>query len=153
VGGLVRRPRTLTLAALHALPRRTVEFTLECSGNTGPPFFIGGVGNARWTGTPLHLLLQQAGPDPDATEVVFWGADRGTVTIRDNSGIVAAGDTGTAVPDDGGGLDLTVTEQPVHGPRLRHRARAAACRADGLDVPHRLARPAQVGAGQGGPPG
>ena len=100
VDGLVSRPRAVTLAGLRSRPRRTVEFTLECSGNTGLPFFIGGVGNARWTGTPLHSLLRQAEPAARGTEVVFWGADRGPVTIRDNSGVT--------VP---GGPELTITEQ------------------------------------------
>jgi DMSO/TMAO reductase YedYZ molybdopterin-dependent catalytic subunit len=111
VGGLVKHPRAFSLAELRARPHRTVEFTLECSGNTGLPFFIGGIGNARWTGTPLHSLLRQADPADEGTEVVFWGADRGPVTIRDNSGITGAGNTGTTEPDAGGGLDLTVTEQ------------------------------------------
>src|SRR4051812_10494177 len=79
--------------------------------NTGLPFFIGGVGNARWTGTPLHSLLRQADPADGGTEVVFWGADRGAVTIRDNSGITGAGNTGVTEPDAAGGLDLTITEQ------------------------------------------
>jgi DMSO/TMAO reductase YedYZ molybdopterin-dependent catalytic subunit len=70
-----------------------------------------GVGNARWTGTPLHSLLRQADPADEGTEVVFWGADRGPVTIRDNSGITGAGNTGITEPDAGGGLDLTITEQ------------------------------------------
>jgi DMSO/TMAO reductase YedYZ molybdopterin-dependent catalytic subunit len=109
VDGLVDRPRTLSLAALTAMPRHTVEYTLECSGNHGLPFLIGGIGNARWTGTPLHRLLRAAAPS--GSEVVFWGADRGTVTIRDDSGITGAGRTGTGEPDAGGGLDLTITEQ------------------------------------------
>ena len=111
VGGLVGHRRTLSLAALRSRPRRTVEYTLECSGNTGLPFFIGGIGNARWTGTPLHAVLRQADPDRDATEVVFWGADHGPVTIRDNSGVTGGGATGTVEPDAGGGLDLTIDEQ------------------------------------------
>ncbi len=41
-------PQSLTLADLKARTCREVEFTMECSGNTGLPFFIGGVGNARW---------------------------------------------------------------------------------------------------------
>ena len=111
VAGLVANPRTLSLADLQAMPRRTVEFTLECSGNTGPPFFIGGIGNARWGGTSLRRLLRQARPLESGTEVVFWGEDRGEVTIRDNSGVIGAGQTGTVVPDTTGGLDLTITEQ------------------------------------------
>ena len=47
----------------------------------------------------------------EGSEVVFWGADRGTVAIRDNSGIVRSGITGTVEPDADGGLDLTITEQ------------------------------------------
>src|SRR5205085_11152082 len=68
-------------------------------------------GNARWAGTRLAPLLEEAGVLEQGTEVVFWGADRGTVTIRDNSGIVSGGKTGVVQPDAEGGLDLTITEQ------------------------------------------
>ena len=61
VAGLVAHPQSLTLADLKSRARREVEFTMECSGNTGLPFFIGGVGNARWAGTPLAPLLERAG--------------------------------------------------------------------------------------------
>jgi DMSO/TMAO reductase YedYZ molybdopterin-dependent catalytic subunit len=108
VDGLVQRPRTLSLADLRSGPRRTVEYTLECSGNTGLPFFIGGIGNASWTGTPLHLLLRRAGPAAGGTEVVFWGADQGTVTIGDNSGVT-----------DPGGPELTITERFARSMSLR----------------------------------
>jgi DMSO/TMAO reductase YedYZ molybdopterin-dependent catalytic subunit len=110
VSGLVGRPRSYSLADLIARPRREVDFTIECSGNTGPPFFIGGVGNARWAGTPLAPLLKEARVLEQGVEVVFWGADSGQVTIRDNSGVVAPG-SGTVTPDGAGGLDLTITEQ------------------------------------------
>jgi DMSO/TMAO reductase YedYZ molybdopterin-dependent catalytic subunit len=73
IDGLVRHPRTLSLAEVKARPRREVEFTLECSGNTGFPFAIGFVGNARWAGAGLSSLLKEAGVRDDATEVVFWG--------------------------------------------------------------------------------
>jgi DMSO/TMAO reductase YedYZ molybdopterin-dependent catalytic subunit len=111
IGGLVARPQSLTMADLRARPRREVTFTLECSGNTGLPFLIGAVGNARWAGTPLAPLLERAGILDTAIEVIFWGADSGPVTIRDNSGIIAPGRTGTGVPDGAGALDLTITEQ------------------------------------------
>ncbi|MEP6660952.1 MAG: molybdopterin-dependent oxidoreductase [Acidimicrobiales bacterium] len=111
IEGLVKHPGTLTLADLKARAARAVDFTLECSGNTGLPFFIGGIGNARWVGTPLASLLREAGVQKSGTEVIFWGADSGTVTIRDDSGITSGGVTGTVEPDAGGGLDLTITEQ------------------------------------------
>src|SRR4051794_5401881 len=110
IGGLVARPQSLSLADLKARPRREVTFTLECSGNHGYPFVIGAIGNARWAGTPLAPLLQRAGVREQGSEVVFWGADSGTVTIRDNSGVVKSVPTDTAspLPTD---IDLTITEQ------------------------------------------
>jgi DMSO/TMAO reductase YedYZ molybdopterin-dependent catalytic subunit len=109
--GLVAHPQSLSIADLKARDRREVYFTLECSGNNGFPFFIGGIGNARWGGTPLAPLLQEAGLLHQGTEIVFWGADSGKVTIRDNAGILSGGKTGTVEPDSTGGLDLTITEQ------------------------------------------
>ena len=113
VAGLVAHPLSLSLADIKDRPRREIDFTLECSGNhgTGLPFATGFIGNARWAGTPLAPVLEQAGLRKDAVEIVFYGIDRGTQTIRDNAGIVRGGLTGTVEPDAGGGLDLTVTEQ------------------------------------------
>ncbi len=113
VAGLVAHPLSLSLADIKDRPRREIDFTLECSGNhgTGLPFATGFIGNARWAGTPLAPVLEQAGLRKDAVEIVFYGIDRGTQTIRDNTGIVRGGLTGTVEPDAGGGLDLTVTEQ------------------------------------------
>jgi DMSO/TMAO reductase YedYZ molybdopterin-dependent catalytic subunit len=111
IGGLVARPQSLALADLRARPRREVTFALECSGNHGFPFFIGAVGNARWAGTPLAPLLERAGILEQGTEVVFWGADSGRVTIRDNGGVLRPGTSGEVVPDADGNLDLTITEQ------------------------------------------
>ena len=113
VAGLVAHPLSLSLADIKDRPRREIDFTLECSGNhgTGLTFATGFIGNARWAGTPLAPVLEQAGLRKDAVEIVFYGIDRGTQTIRDNTGIVRGGLTGTVEPDAGGGLDLTVTEQ------------------------------------------
>jgi DMSO/TMAO reductase YedYZ molybdopterin-dependent catalytic subunit len=119
IAGLVSRPQSLTLADLEARPRREVTFTMECSGNTGLPFLTGAVGNARWAGTPLAPILKHAGVLRQGIEVVFWGADSGEVTIRDNSGVIDPDNngvvgprgSGTVVSDGGGGLDLTITER------------------------------------------
>jgi DMSO/TMAO reductase YedYZ molybdopterin-dependent catalytic subunit len=119
ITGLVARPRSLTVADLKARERHEVDFTLECSGNSAAPFFIGGIGNARWGGTRLATLLDQAGVLQEGTEVVFWGADSAKETIRDNSGIVTGGQTGAVEPDAGGGLDLTITEQFARSMSLR----------------------------------
>jgi DMSO/TMAO reductase YedYZ molybdopterin-dependent catalytic subunit len=147
VDGLVHQPGSFSLAALKARPRRSVEYTLECSGNNGgAPFFIGGIGNARWTGTPLQLLLRQARPADDATEVVFWGNDSGRVTIRDNSGIISNGVTGTTEPDTTGGLDLTITQQFARSMSLKE-----AMAPENL-LCFRLARPAEERARPGHPP-
>jgi DMSO/TMAO reductase YedYZ molybdopterin-dependent catalytic subunit len=109
VSGLVAKPLSLSLPDLKARPRCEVDFTLECSGNngTGLPFATGFIGNARWAGTPLAPVLEEARLLQDAIEVVFYGIDSGMLTIRDNTGIVSAGETGT-IPPEGG---LTITEQ------------------------------------------
>ncbi len=83
IDGLVRRPLTFTLPELRSRPRQEVEFTLECSGNHGFPWFIGGIGTARWAGTPLTAILQEAEPLENGVEVVFVGADAGEETIQD----------------------------------------------------------------------
>jgi len=46
ISGDVANPMSLTLDDLKARERTEVTFTLECSGNTGLPFFDGGIGNA-----------------------------------------------------------------------------------------------------------
>src|SRR5262245_47062863 len=86
VGGLVREPLELDLAALRAMPRRTVRVTMEGAGNgragllprpVSQPWLVEAVGTAEWTGVPLRDVLARAGVDPGAVEVVFTGADHG----------------------------------------------------------------------------
>ncbi len=83
IGGLVQRPMTLNLADIRALRRQEVVFTLECSGNHGFPWFIGGIGTAKWAGTPLAAVLQEAGVLDEGIEVVFFGSDAGEEEVRD----------------------------------------------------------------------
>jgi len=73
ISGLVAEPMTLSLADLQARERQEVTFTMECSGNSGLPFFTGGIGNATWAGTPLAPLLEEAGVLEPGIEVVFLG--------------------------------------------------------------------------------
>jgi DMSO/TMAO reductase YedYZ molybdopterin-dependent catalytic subunit len=60
--------------------------TMECAGNgrarltprpISQPWITEAVGTAEWTGTPLAPLLEEAGLEDDAVEVVFAGTDRG----------------------------------------------------------------------------
>jgi DMSO/TMAO reductase YedYZ molybdopterin-dependent catalytic subunit len=82
ITGLVRQPKTYTLRQLKARPRQEVIFTLECSGNHGFPWFTSGIGTAKWAGTSLASILQEAGVRERGIEVVFWGSDAGEVEVR-----------------------------------------------------------------------
>lgn len=82
ITGLVGNPMTLSLADLRARPRREVTFTIECAGNHGLPGFSSAVGNARWAGTPLAPLLEEASLLDDGIEVVFFGSDAGEEEVR-----------------------------------------------------------------------
>jgi DMSO/TMAO reductase YedYZ molybdopterin-dependent catalytic subunit len=84
IDGRVRNPLTLSLDALRALPSETDEVWLECAGNSRRRFDPPGEGNqwddqavsnARFTGVPLRTLLDQAGVEADAIEVVATGGD------------------------------------------------------------------------------
>jgi len=83
VGGRTARPLTFTLDQLRARPRREVVFTLECSGNHGFPWFVGGIGTARWAGTPLAPILEEAQIADDGREVVFFGTDQGEEEVHE----------------------------------------------------------------------
>ena len=86
VEGAVKTPLELTLADLMQMPSRTTPATLECAGNgrvflspatKGAQWELGAVSNAEWTGVPLSAVLQQAGVQPGAVEVILEGADSG----------------------------------------------------------------------------
>ena len=77
VSGLVDNPLMLTIDNIKARPRQDVTFTLECSGNHGFPTFTGGIGNAKWTGTPLAPILKEARIQENGIEVIFFGHDVG----------------------------------------------------------------------------
>ena len=88
VEGTVRDALELDYEELRGMESRTISATLECAGNNriflepkvkGVQWALGAVGNASWTGVPLSALLQRAGVDPDASEVILEGADEGEV--------------------------------------------------------------------------
>jgi DMSO/TMAO reductase YedYZ molybdopterin-dependent catalytic subunit len=86
IDGAVRKPLSLSYQQLRDLPSETRVATLECAGNgrvflvpqvAGAQWELGAVGNAEWTGVPLAALLERAGLEEDACEIVLEGADRG----------------------------------------------------------------------------
>ena len=88
VGGLVRQKLSLSLRDLMQMPSQTFFATLECAGNgrtnfdppiPGEKWVFGAVSTAEWTGVPLKAVLDRAGIDSSAREVLFRGADRGTI--------------------------------------------------------------------------
>jgi DMSO/TMAO reductase YedYZ molybdopterin-dependent catalytic subunit len=86
VDGLVDRPLSLSIDDLRSRPAVTRPLTMECAGNgralmppraESQPWLLEAVGNAEWTGTPLTPILEEAGVQPGAVDLVFTGADHG----------------------------------------------------------------------------
>jgi DMSO/TMAO reductase YedYZ molybdopterin-dependent catalytic subunit len=85
VTGLVERPIELSLEDLKKRPRVEHIAGFECSGN-GKTRLSGLAGNARWTGTSLAGLLSDCSVRPQAREVVFFGADKGSEEVSHGGG-------------------------------------------------------------------
>lgn len=79
VTGLVDRPLELTYQELVDLGTREETITLSCVSNE-----VGGdlVGNAVWTGVPLKTILDLAGAQPEATQIVARSVDDFTTGFR-----------------------------------------------------------------------
>jgi DMSO/TMAO reductase YedYZ molybdopterin-dependent catalytic subunit len=88
IGGLVDRPLSLSLRDLSHMRSETRVVTLECAGNgrsllqppvDGEKWHLGAVSTAEWTGIPLAEVLDRAGIKSEAREILFRGADAGTL--------------------------------------------------------------------------
>lgn len=84
IDGRVKRPLTLRLEDLKQMPAVTREVWLECAGNSrsrwNPPgegnqWDDQAISNARFTGVPLATVLDQAGLETDAVDLVGTGFD------------------------------------------------------------------------------
>ena len=80
------RELELSLDDLRARPAVEQTVTMECAGNgrarleprpVSQPWILEAVGTARWRGTPLAPLLEEAGVPDGTVEVLFTGLDRG----------------------------------------------------------------------------
>lgn len=131
VGGAVATPYDLGLADLAALPQHEVLVTLECAGNwrlgmtpvpTGEPWEYGALSTTRWRGVPVRVLLERAGVDPAAVELLATGADAGArddaeglVRFQRSLPLAAALAPDTIVATHMDGVPLT----PDHGAPVR----------------------------------
>jgi DMSO/TMAO reductase YedYZ molybdopterin-dependent catalytic subunit len=100
VFGLVDRELSLTYEQLLAMPAVEQYFTLECISNQ-----VGGdlMSTARWTGVPMHLILERAGVKSGALEVVSRavGGYSDSLPMSDAlrpGTLVAVGMNGNALP-------------------------------------------------------
>jgi DMSO/TMAO reductase YedYZ molybdopterin-dependent catalytic subunit len=87
LAGAIRGRGFLSMEDLAQLPQRTVVSTMECAGNdrtgikplpAGEPWKGGAVSTTRWTGVPLHYVLEAFELSGNSVEVLAIGADSGT---------------------------------------------------------------------------
>lgn len=105
IHGMVDREITVTFAELLALPMVERYVTLACVSNE-----VGGdlIGNARWLGVPVKALLERAGPQPGADQVVQRSADGWTcgtptsVLTDGRDALLAVGMNGEPLPVEHG---------------------------------------------------
>jgi DMSO/TMAO reductase YedYZ molybdopterin-dependent catalytic subunit len=104
VKGRVDRPLTLTYAELLDRPMVEADITISCVSNE-----VGGdlIGTARWLGCRLDDLLDEAGIDPSADQVVGRSVDGFTAgfpteLLDGRPALVAVGMNGEALPIDHG---------------------------------------------------
>lgn len=100
IKGMVSQERTYTYDDLLAMDLVEQDVTLTCVSNE-----VGGIlmGNARWLGIPLAVLLADAGADPAATQIVGrsvdgWSAGFPTAALTRSKALVAIGMNGEPLP-------------------------------------------------------
>jgi sulfite dehydrogenase len=85
VDGKVKSPLSLSLTDLKAMRATEVVAVNQCSGNSrgffeprvaGGQLGNGAMGNARWKGVPLKAVLDKAGVQAGARQVVLQGLDK-----------------------------------------------------------------------------
>ncbi len=101
VGGMVDRPFELSYDELQALGVVEVDVTIACVSNE-----VGGglIGNARWLGVPLAAVLERAGVQDGASQVVGRSVDGWTagfpteLALDGRNAVVAVGMNGEPLP-------------------------------------------------------
>jgi DMSO/TMAO reductase YedYZ molybdopterin-dependent catalytic subunit len=86
ITGAVERPMTLSLRELREREGVAEPITFECAGNgralleprpLSQPWLTEAVGTAEWGGAPLAPLLEEAGVNEGAVELLFTALDSG----------------------------------------------------------------------------
>jgi DMSO/TMAO reductase YedYZ molybdopterin-dependent catalytic subunit len=84
IKGKVDKPMKFSLADIRKMPSTEIVAVNQCSGNSrgfftprvaGGQLGNGAMGNARWKGVPLKMVLDKAGVQAGAKQVVFNGMD------------------------------------------------------------------------------
>lgn len=84
IKGKVDKPTKLSLVDIKKMPSVEIVAVNQCSGNSralftprvaGGQLGNGAMGNARWKGVPLKMVLDKAGVQAGAKQVVFGGMD------------------------------------------------------------------------------
>jgi DMSO/TMAO reductase YedYZ molybdopterin-dependent catalytic subunit len=83
--GLLNKPLEFSLEQLKRRPFIEQVVGFECGGNSNNTLNRL-AGNARWGGTSLSALLNEAGLAANAREVVFFGADKGPEVVTHGRG-------------------------------------------------------------------
>ena len=133
VEGHVENKLVLTLDDIKNMEAVGRDIVLECAGN-GRVFLVpqtrglqwahGAVGQAKWTGLPLGVLLDVAKVKRGAADVVLIGADRGTIAEPATPGAIPF-DRGIPLVKaraDGSLLAYKMNDEPLtpaHGAPLR----------------------------------
>jgi DMSO/TMAO reductase YedYZ molybdopterin-dependent catalytic subunit len=81
VTGMVDKELEFSLAELMSKDVIEQQVGFECGGN-GKRLFQGLIGNAYWRGRTLSTILEEAGIQDGAKEIVFFGADIAKEEIR-----------------------------------------------------------------------
>lgn len=105
VGGMVSTPFEMTWDELLAMPMIERDLTLTCVSNeVGGPY----CGNARWLGVRLTDVLDRAGIDPTAEQLLSTSADGFTastpisVALDGRDAMIAVGMNGVPLPPEHG---------------------------------------------------
>jgi len=87
IEGKVKNKLRLNMKNIRARPKVKMPVTMECAGNgrmsqlhrlwVHVPWNHEAIGTAEWGGTPLKGVLEEAGIEEGAVDVVFTGLDKG----------------------------------------------------------------------------